>query len=351
MKVYISLNGHANKVSLPLRFGLSLSEPHQQYAELVNAQFDEASTAAQRPDEIDKQRKHYTGDLVISCPTGADVEGARIDCRVVIEPPRNPVGCSSVITVLSRTSTPGDATVTRHLDGMLKKGRITQEDLLNVFHPAYVSGQIKDSTDCEDVFRARLERSEVQVSPRDEIGRALVEGSEAVVELVEEVAQGDVEDLITGPTFSKEEIPLKGVKYRYVFAEAFIESVWRSAGKIFVKTIGSSGQLVELQSFDMRPHLREHHERTYSYLKDRVGQRGIFAVCVSTPYRGVIAESVTSIALQLMKTSRACTYRQPVSGFQAPKGSWEGMAADLYFDNEPSLMSDDEYEMIYGHER
>lgn len=355
MKVFIGLNSHSNKVSLPLRFGLNLTEQHQRIAELSNPVFDAIATDAQRPDEIARMRKHYTGCLVVPHESGIAAKPYALDCRVVLELPPDDSRAPSVITVLPISTVKGDATVTRHLEGMLKKGRISSRDLLDVFHPAYLRGDIADSTDCEDVFRRHLEKVVPVISTDDSLGQQVASNAEPVVRLVEAVAESQP-DLVEGPPRFSAVVPLK-TKYQYVFADAYLRDVWLSDGRINVKCIGSNGEEVTLQSFSVRPHLAEHHQRAYEYLVDRKEQRAVFAVCVSPPYKGVVAESVTSIALQLMRTPLARLNRvapalasTPAMHSMATSGAWEE-AADLFFENNPSLMTDDEFEMVYGYER
>jgi hypothetical protein len=378
MKVFIGLNSHSNNVSLPLRFGISLTEQHQQTAELLNPVFDAIATESQRRDEVARMRKHYTGRLVVPHESAIAEKAYARDCRVVLELPPDDSRVPSVITVLALSTTKGDATVTRHLEGMLKKGRISRHDLREVFHPAYLRGEIKDSTDCEDVFRCHLETMSPVVSSDDSLGQLIASNGEPVVRLVEAVADCQAELPKDPPKFS-EVIPLR-TKYKYVFADAYLHDVWLSDGRISIKCIGSNGDDVTLQSFSARPHLVDHHQRAYEYLRDRKGQRAVFAVCVSPPYNGVLAESVTSIALQLMRTPMAranhmsvaavagpirnsiYVHRTPANNTFAAASSptvkpiadgrtWEGEAADMFFENNPSLMSDDEFEMVYGYER
>ena len=61
-------------------------------------------------------------------------------------------------------------------------------------------------------------------------------------------------------------------------------------------------EILILHSFKQREHLAAHHQKTFEYLQSRIGQRAHFAVCMSEPCKGFLAESVTSIALQLMKS-------------------------------------------------
>ena len=84
-------------------------------------------------------------------------------------------------------------------------------------------------------------------------------------------------------------------------ADAYIENAWIEDGKIWIDVIGTSGQIKRLHSFKQRDHLIQHHKLALDYLKSRIGQRGYFAICMSDPCKGFLAESVTSIALQLMK--------------------------------------------------
>jgi hypothetical protein len=52
MKVFLSIYGHTNSASLPLRMGIAITEKHQQFCELKDACYDEKGTRGQRPSEI-----------------------------------------------------------------------------------------------------------------------------------------------------------------------------------------------------------------------------------------------------------------------------------------------------------
>ena len=71
--------------------------------------------------------------------------------------------------------------------------------------------------------------------------------------------------------------------------------------KIWIEVLGTSGEHTRLHSFKQRDHLAVHHQNALRYLQSRIGQRAHFAVCMSQPCKGFLAESVTSIALQLMR--------------------------------------------------
>jgi hypothetical protein len=84
-------------------------------------------------------------------------------------------------------------------------------------------------------------------------------------------------------------------------ADAYIEDAWIENGKVLIDVIDTNGQTKRLHSFKQRDHLIQHHKLALDYLQSRIGQRGYFALCMSDPCKGFLAESVTSITLQLMK--------------------------------------------------
>ena len=83
-------------------------------------------------------------------------------------------------------------------------------------------------------------------------------------------------------------------------ADAFIEDAGTNGNKIWASIINSKGEKQLLTSFSIRDHLKDHHQLTLEYLKSRIGHRALIAICMSDPYKGTLAESVTSISLQLL---------------------------------------------------
>jgi hypothetical protein len=300
MDIFLSLNGHANALSLPLRLGIRIAEPHQQFAELEGAQFDETGTRTQRQNEIDKGRRHYTGTLVIPHESAVGGEPHRLECRLVLGEPSNAKPRHRVITVLRVDNNKGDMTVTLHLEGMLKLGKITHDDLIRVFHPAYIRGELQTSNDCEEVFSRQIQVPVSTISADDQTARAILRDPAPLVRAVEDAASEDV--ALKAPLTFKP-LPIPGVKYQYVLADAYISDVWMDGDVINATFINSRGQEQTCHSFKPRDHLAEHHRRAFAYLSDRKEQRALFALCVSEPCRGFLAESVTSIALQIMRST------------------------------------------------
>lgn len=302
MDVFLALRGHTNSVSLPLRLGFRITEPHQQFARLEETKLDEEGTRSQRQDEIDKGRRHYVGVLVIPAASAKDGAAHQSRCRVVLGPPSSAEQRPHVVTVLGVGNVKGDMTVTRHLEGMLKRGQITPEDVIKVFHPAYDRGDLKSSNDCQEIFERSLKVPVTSVAGDDATVRAILEAPEPVVKAVEAVASQD-QDLRAPLTYHPMHIP--GVKYEYVMADAYVADVWMDGDVIRVRFINSRGEEQECHSFKPRAHLVEHHHKTFAYLSERKEQRALFALCNSGPCRGFLAESVTSIALQVMKSGAA----------------------------------------------
>ena len=299
MELFLGLKGHTNQESLPLRFGFQITETHQQFCNLKDAFYDEAGTIGQRPPEIAMGREHYGGELEIPNAVKTNPQISNF-CTVVIQPPNEGQNLSKIITLL-RDGSKGDMTVTKHISGMVKRGKITTDDIINYLHPAYIAGKIHDSNDVEDILQAELSRrvkaSVITNSKTDELILSSSDQIKAVMESfpIDEVALDAV------PTFQKLKLSDK-VKYQYSMADAYVEDTWTADGKIWVSVIGSNGAKTDLHSFTQREHLATHHKKTFEYLQSRIGQRAHFAVCMSEPCKGFLAESVTSIALQLMKT-------------------------------------------------
>lgn len=297
MKLFLGLNGHANSESLPLRFGISIEQKHQQYLNLIDALYDEKGTLSQRQNEIDSGNKHYTGKLQIP-NEDASKDPLIFDCRLVLSSPA--IGQSPrIITVLKKDTNPGDITVTKHISGMLKRNQITKNELIEYFHPAYLNGLIKDSNDCEEIFRKLRSSRPEEFLPTSKSDELILQSSE---ELTEVVNQFDIDEIQLNEKLTYKELNLSpSIKYKYVMADAYIEDAWQSDDKIWIKVVNSKGVLQDFHSFKTRDHLSHHHEYAFNYLHSRIGQRAYFAICMSEPCRGFMAESVTSIALQLMR--------------------------------------------------
>jgi hypothetical protein len=297
MKLFLGLNGHANSESLPLRFGISIQQKHQQYPELINQTYDDKGTLGQRQIEIDSGNKHYVGELHIPNEDSSK-EDYIFNCRLVLSSPS--IGQSPrIITILQVDTNPGDMTVTKHISGMLKRNKISKNELIEYFHPAYKNGLIKDSNDCEEIYQKLRDIRPQEVLPASKSDELILQSSE---ELTEVVNQFDIEEIQLNEKLTYKELHLSpSIKYKYVMADAYIDNTWQSEDKIWIKALNSKGELQDFHSFKTREHLSQHHEYAFEYFKSRIGQRAYFAICMSEPCRGFLAESVTSIALQLMR--------------------------------------------------
>ena len=299
MKVFIGLNGHTNQESLPLRFGISITETHQQFASLEDDSFDPNGTNRQRQDEIERGNKHYRGTLAIP-NVEQGKEPYRCLCRVVLGIPKNDQQSPPVVTILTQEYSHGDLTVTKHISGMVKRGRISLEDIINFLHPEYMAGNVKDSNDVEEIYSSTILPSRSDPITSTSINdAAIIESSSDILNVIESFSIEDSE-LLSVPTFKK--IPLNNkVKYNYLMADAYIADAYMKDDKIFIDVIGTNTEITHLHSFKQRDHLFHHHQISLKYLQSRIGQRAYFAVCTSKPCKGFLAESVTSISLQLMK--------------------------------------------------
>ena len=298
MKVFLGLNGHTNSESLPLRFGIQLKEVHQQFCTLQNAIKDQEGTKRQRQDEIERGNEHYSGELTI-LNTDKTKAPYTFKCTVVIGSPKLDHQSPPIITLL-RDGSRGDMTVTKHISGMVKRGKITSDDIINYLHPAYIADKIKDSNDVEEIFSTRIaNESEAEIVTNSKADELILSSADEIKATIESFPiEGTA--LEASPTFKKLSLSNK-VKYQYSMADAYVEDAWTTDGKIWIRVIGSGGKNTDLHSFKQRDHLAVHHQQTLTYLKSRIGQRAHFAVCMSEPCKGFLAESVTSIALQLMK--------------------------------------------------
>ena len=180
MKVFLGLHGHTNSESLPLRFGVQISQTHQQFATLEHAIFDESGTNKQRPDEIDRGNKHYLGDLCI--PNALKGEAPTCyACRVVLGNPRHSDQAPPIITILRQDFSHGDLTVTKHISGMLKRGRLSIDEVIKYLHPQYINGNINDSNDIEEIHSNNIIPSRnlkvISISTSD---RSIIESAEEI---------------------------------------------------------------------------------------------------------------------------------------------------------------------------
>ena len=298
MKLFLGIKGHANTESLPLRYGLQIQETHQQFCTLHNAIHDVDGTKTQRQNEIEKGRKHYLGKLEIK-----EIDPNKyykiFETRCVIEETKDQSKLSPIVTLL-RDGSRSDLATTQHIGNMVKRGKLDVKDIIEFLHPEYIDGNIRDSTDVEEIYQEKILPSR-QGSQIELEGTGLNTSHDLpkIKESIESIPD-DESSLSFPPTFKKLELS-SSVRYKYSMADAFVEDVWMDNEKIYLKVIGSSDESKTLHSFKQRSHLVVHHQKTFEYLKSRIGQRAIFAVCTSEPCKGFLAESVTSIALQIMK--------------------------------------------------
>lgn len=312
MKVFIPLR-HMKAV-LAMRFGVLITQNHQRIGALEEATFDKEGTDKQRGDEKDeKGRKHYLGTLVFPKENQEDGEH-RCEGRFVIEPKpeEKEIFFDVVITALRKDSENlrSDITITKVLEGMLKKQKISIHEVINFLYPAYINGKIKDWSDLDDILEEEIkpsrQKSNALVSD-SKSDKAILENKSEIIKSIDDVDvvgddDGDDESAKL-PKFQKMDLP--NVKYSYIMADAYVIDVGREDDYIWVKVINSDGEEEKLQSFRIREHLRHHHDRTFEYLKSRIGERAFIAVWDNKEYENykgvVLAESVTSIALSLMR--------------------------------------------------
>lgn len=306
MEIFINLHGKLNKSSLPLRFGFSLSQQHQSFAILDDEIFDPKGTELQRGDEIERGNKHFLGTLIVNREQKSDGQ-YRQKGRFVIAPPPPDKDLDRLITVLREDieNLKNDIATTRHLEGMLKRNRITTKEIITYLHPAYLNGKIKESNDIEDILEGIIaparNKSGLILSPAEQ---GLAESGPEITVAVDDidVVDSDGEDI--APLVFKKLNLKPSIKYSYVMADAYVLDAGKGEDFIWVKVINSKGDEQELRSFSVRAHLSHHHNRALEYFTSRIGERAFMAICMSGMYKGVLAESVTSIALDLMGERR-----------------------------------------------
>ena len=83
-------------------------------------------------------------------------------------------------------------------------------------------------------------------------------------------------------------------------AEAYVVDAGRADTQSLGRMYKFHGRDTETSIICTSSHLAHHHEHAVRYLENRKGERAFFAICMSG-YEGTLAESVTSIALHLMR--------------------------------------------------
>ena len=232
MKVYVNQYGHINKSVLPLRFGISINKAHQSFADIENANFDPIGTENQRRDEIDRGNKHYLGTLLINKD---NINDGLYSCigRFVIGPPskyliRDREKRDVVVTALRPEieNLKSDIATTKHLDGMLKRNRITTQEIIDFLHPAYLDGKITESNDIEEILADKIKPARQKIEkPISSSDRVIIESAPEIIETIGNFDSGL--DIVTDNE-NKEPLLFKplslksSVKFSYVMADAYI---------------------------------------------------------------------------------------------------------------------------------
>lgn len=298
MPLFVPPNGHANKYTIPLRFGVVLEREDCHKAILEDALYDEEGTLNQTKRERDKGRKHYTGVLRIKTQSSNVDISTKI--RAVVEFPFDANKKPLLVTVLGVDGTKGDNTISSFLENLAQVGKITVEDIRTVFHDAYKNDRIKSAFDVQQIYESEIQsKATVDGSQQKEL-----QSNPEV--LTEATNVPSVEDIDLKSAMTTKPLPIPGVKYEYVMANAYIENVRVENEKIFFSYIDENEELKEIHSFKMnRSNLAHLYDHAFKYFKDREEQRAIFAICMSQPCSGFLAESVTAISLQMKRAGKA----------------------------------------------
>lgn len=302
MRIHIQLHGKANKISLPLRYGIHLTEKHQVKGDLEDFVCDQQGTKMQSEFEREKGRRHYLGVLRLACAdtTQGDI---RIKLRAVIQEPNRSGFDPSLVTVLGIDATPGDSSITKHLDGMLQRHRITTEDIRTIFFEEYSKGKIQDSNDLEVIFQERIAPF-AQVNPGDRMSETIANNPESITRVLDAVPLDPSDEGLKRP-MTTYPLDLANAKYSYVMAEAYIENVRLIDDRICFDYVNETGELQTIKSFKLGhfPKLKSLHSTAIDYFRQRQGDRAFFSICIADNYAsGLLAESVTAISLQLMRS-------------------------------------------------
>jgi len=307
MDVFINQFGHINKSVLPLRFGLRITQTHQSFASLDNEIFDPLGTDRQRGDEKDRGNQHFLGTLSINKEIKSDGQ-YKCKGRFVIAPPPLDKDLNVVVTAFLDDSEnlKNDIATTKHLEGMLKRNRITTQEIIQYLHAAYLDGKLKDSNDIEEILSNEIVPSRIKTdTPISGSDQIIIDSGPAIIDTIDGL-DNPVSDYpdhgIKGPLLFKPLTLNPSIRFSYVMADAYVIDAGQANGRVWAKVINSKGNVQVLESFSARSHLLHHHTKTAEYLSSRIGERAFMAICVSDKYNGVLAESVTSIALDLMRT-------------------------------------------------
>ena len=305
MEIFINEHGKLNKAVLPLRFGFSINQTHQSFATLSNAVFDRKGTSTQRGDEIERGNKHYLGNLIVNKENKNDGYHEHKG-RFIIAPPPHGRDLDRLITALREDgeNLKNDIATTKHLEGMLKRNKITTNEIIEHLHPAYITGKIMESNDIEDIFTEIIVPSRIKTNfPMSDVDQGFAEEGDEITGAAEDIDvedEGEYEEI--APLVYKKLNLKPSIKYTYVMADAHILDAGKGDDHIWLKVINSKGVEQVLKSFSIRAHLSHHHERAFEYFSSRKGQRAFMAICNTGKYSGVLAESVTSIYLGLMRS-------------------------------------------------
>ena len=298
MKIFVPPNGHANRYTIPLRFGFVIDNADCWDVILDDAVIDPEGTENQTKRNRDLGRQHYVGTLKFK-PSGRSSQVEQ-KIRAVIESPNHPDKLPLLVTVLNVTNTKGDNSISGYLEEMAKRGRITTEDIRTIFHDAYVEGRIQTAHDIQEIYEAEI-KPNAEIAPEEP---GIQQNPEIVSGATENPPTEEIG--IRAPMLTKP-LPVPGVKLTYAMADAYIENVRVFDDKIWIDFIDQTGALKTAHSFKLssRPHLKHLHDYAIQYLEDRQEQRAIFAYCTSEHCYGFLAESVTAISLQLLRAGKA----------------------------------------------
>ena len=298
MKLFVPPNGHANLITFPLRFGVSIPKDQIRNVALLDEEFDEEGTENQNKRERDGGRKHYLGKIFFeSSDQAIKIEE---EVRAVLEMPVRQDQYPKLITVLMKEHTAGDNTVTKHLEGMHRDGKVTTQDVATIFHKAYTEGRLRNSNDVEAVYQQEI-AAKAQV---DSAEPGLQGNPSTVTQGIDGTTDDDGE--LMAP-MRRKAMDIPGVQYKYAMADAYIWGVEISDDMICFKYLDEEGFEQSIHSFKLskRPYLAGLHDYALNYLKERSEKRAKFAICVSEKCYGFLAESVTAISLQMKRAGKA----------------------------------------------
>lgn len=234
------LTTHAILDTIPLRIGVVLSD---RKVLLENLIYDEIGTDQQNRRELNDKRYHVIANLVTLYPTRRDLGR----WRLVIKDSRDPQKLPPVFTVLpTEADIRTEANLTKAISDARQSGdsRITPEYILDVLHPLYKTGQLRNQQDLSDL----LNKGQVEG-----LVSALEEANETHKALLARISELEAKEAVQDQEMSKinYENQVIDVTDKAILEHAEIVTIQRQRGPTQYTEIRLSNGLKLLKKWDI----------------------------------------------------------------------------------------------------